>query len=430
MESDLMFKVFTGLAGLLSVLLSYYSVSLTRLNSAQIERVLGIESETDTFRGIRPAHLLLALQIAAVCIEIVFLLGLANIVFSHGWSVRTGIIFLVIALSIEIFGWSFLPSAFPMRDRNALVSGEAILFMCCTYLLIPITILIEFISVQIQKIFFPRTDEERISDAEETIKSIINVGEKEGIFKEDDGEMLQSIVEFSETIVREVMTPRIDLKCLDIESSLPEFIDLVIESGYSKIPVYRERIDDIVGNLYAKDVLKFWNNTGGEINIGDIMRQPYFIPETKKVRDLLREFQRDKMHMAIVVDEYGGVAGVVTIEDLLEEIVGEIHDEYDTEQEMIQTISDASWDVDAKIDLDELEEFLDFEFPRDNYETLGGFLFAQIGRIPAIGEIVNYGSLKIRIKDADDRRISRVIIYKYESGEKESLITKTAAEDE
>ncbi|MBN1356125.1 HlyC/CorC family transporter [bacterium] len=412
-----MIKLITVLAGLAAIVSGYYEVSLTRLNSAQLERILRIRPETDSFHGIRLSVVLLAMQTAAVFADLVFLLLLAILLIVPGWNPTHYLIFLLIGFAVQIVGRSFLPMVILFRERTSLKSIESTLFIACSYAFYPVVALIELISVQINRLLYSKTDEDRITYAEETIKSIINVGEKEGIFKEDDGEMLQSIVEFSETLVREVMTPRIDMQCIEIEDTLLDLVNLVITSGYSKIPVYRERIDEIVGILYAKDILQFWDNPRESVKIGEFMRSPYFIPETKKVRDLLREFQKEKMHMAVVVDEYGGVAGLVTIEDLLEEIVGEIHDEYDVEQRMIQSVSQDVWTVDAKIDLDELEEILDIEFPRDGYETLGGFLFDQLGRIPALGEIVHFRNFTIEILEADERRILKVSIYKNPAGD-------------
>ncbi|HPQ41053.1 MAG TPA: hemolysin family protein [bacterium] len=256
----------------------------------------------------------------------------------------------------------------------------------------------------------PRSEDERMAQAEETIRSIIDAGEKDGVFLSDEGEMLQSILEMSETIVREVMTPRIDLQAVEISSSIDDFIAKVVETGFSKIPVYQERVDNIVGILYAKDVLQYWRNKDTDVTLDTLKRAATFVPETKRISILLREFQNEKKHLAIVVDEFGGVAGLVTIEDLLEEIVGEIHDEYDQEQETIRNISENAWEVAARIDLDELGEEIDFEFPDDNYETLGGFLFHKFGRIPVPGESYVHENLTFKVIKANDRRIETVLI--------------------
>ncbi len=412
LPSPWVLTLIVSVSGIVGIILLYYSVSLGRMNSAQLERVLRLSSEQDEFHGIPIRYIALSIHIAAMIFQVIFFVSFFLYLVPHGGTARNVLVVVGVAVLFELTGRMYLPGAFPLRRRQHFSKTEDILFVLCGYVFFPVSYVMQLLVSQTVKILYPKTEEERITDAEDTIKSIIDAGEKDGIFKEDDGELLQSIVEFSETIVREVMTPRIDLKCIEINQSLNDFIQMVIESGYSKIPVYRERIDEISGVLYAKDVLQFWNEPRGSVNLERIARNPYFIPETKKVQDLLREFQKEKLHLAIVVDEYGGVAGLVTIEDLLEEIVGEIHDEYDVEQEMIRQQGENVWLIDARIDLDELEDLLDFEFPQNNYETLGGFIFDQMGRIPAKGESLQFRNLDFVIEDANERRISKVKITK------------------
>ncbi len=404
-----LFLVFSFLS---ATFLLYYSSALQRLNSAQIEKLFDIQDD-EYFRGIRVTLVVLSVRLGALCIELLFLfLLMIKIISSTGWNWRTGLVFFSIGLGFQTLSRIYLPYSLPLRERESLSTLEVSIFLLCAYVFFVPSYILEKTAFRLLVMLYPKTDDERIAEAEETIKSIINTGEKEGIFKEEEGELLQSIVDFSETIAREVMTPRIDLQCIEITSSIEHFLKLVIETGYSKIPAFRERIDNIEGILYAKDLLKFWRNDDQSVPLVQIARPAYFVPETKKVRSLLREFQQEKVHMAIVVDEYGGVAGVVTIEDLLEEIVGEIHDEYDTEQEMLHLLGENTWIVDARMDLDELSDMIDVEFPEESYETLGGFLFDLIGRIPAPGETHRYKNLRFEIKEADARRIRKAIIYR------------------
>ena len=415
MNTDLVVPISLWLSGFASFLIIYYSTAINRSNSAQLERFLRINNEGSDesyFQGIRLSLFKISLQIASLFCEIFFLLFLAAYLFSPKLDLTRAIAFCVIGIAYEIFSRTFLPSGLPLRGRTGITSIEKLLFSFLSYVFFPVAYTIEKASRYVLRTFHPKTDSERLSDVEDAIKSIIDVGEKEGLFKDDDGELIQSIVDFSETIVREVMSPRIDLQSVEINQHLDDFISVVIETGYSKIPVYRQRIDNIEGILYAKDVLKYWKTSDVSVRLEEIIRPPYFIPETKKVRDLLREFQGEKIHMAVVVDEYGGVAGIVTIEDLLEEIVGEIHDEYDVEQKLIHPLGENSWLADARIDLDELEEIINFEFPRDSYETLGGFLFDQMGHVPVVGEKHDYENLGIEIKEANDRQILRVVIQR------------------
>lgn len=392
----------------------FLSIGLSSLNTVQVERLFETNAESPTVYGMKLPTVLISLRLAASLMELAFFMSLILACFVGDWSWSKVFAFLGIGMAYEILTRFLLPAGLPMRNRHSLTGLEKRLIQICGYVLFLPAYIIEVITAKSSEVFYPKTDDARLAQAEDTIKSMIDVGEKEGIFKDEEGDLLHSIVEFSDTIAREVMTPRIDLISIEISQSVEDLVSLVVETGYSKIPTYESRIDEITGILYAKDLLKVWNTDHGKIELSHFMRPAYFIPETKKVKNLLREFQKEKMHMAIVVDEYGGVAGVVTIEDLLEEIVGEIQDEYDVEPEMFTALSENSWMVDAKIDLDELSEVIDVPFPEENYETLGGFLFDQIGRVPEPGETTRYKNLAIEVKEADERRILKVLIHREE----------------
>ncbi len=400
--------------GVFAAILLYLSSGLSSLNSAQLERLFESSDESPTVFGLKLSTTLISVKLAASLMELAFFMSLILARFLGDWSWNRVIAFLSIGMAFEILSRFLLPAGIPMRNRHGFTGVEKRLIQICGYLLFFPAFVIEKIVEKSSEMLFPKTADTRLAQAEDTIKSMIDVGEKEGIFKDEEGELLHSIVEFSDTIAREVMTPRIDLKSIEISQSLEDLVNLVVQTGYSKIPAYQGRIDEIVGILYAKDLLKVWNTESTRIELDQIFRPAYFIPETKKVKNLLREFQKEKMHMAIVVDEYGGVAGVVTIEDLLEEIVGEIQDEYDEEPDMFAALSEDSWLVDAKIDLDELSEVLNVPFPEENYETLGGFLFDQIGHVPEPGESTDYKNLSIEVKEADERRILKVLIHRKE----------------
>ena len=410
MNSQLLISILSTLQFLLALYLLYYAVALQSIPIPQLERLIGPRDTAGSSNYLRIR--LIGVRIVAIFMEVTFFLGLAlQIRLSVTDPVRIAL-FIGLGLTFEIIARIFLPLSLPLRERDSFNRFERGVLEFCGLVCYPVAIALSRLSEGTVNLLFPKTDNERMAEVEETIQSIIDVGEACGIFKADDGEMLQSIVEFSETIVREVMTPRIDMMTIDINRPLDEFIDLIVESSYSKIPAYRGRIDNIIGVLFAKDTLRYWGPDRSEVKLEDILRPVSFIPETKKVRDLLREFQKDKVHIAIVVDEYGGVAGLVTIEDLLEEIVGEIHDEYDEEESLIQPQEDGSWIVDARIDLDELGEIIGIEFPDENYETLGGFLFDQMGRIPAPGEKHRFNALAIEIIEANERRILKVLLHK------------------
>ncbi len=252
------------------------------------------------------------------------------------------------------------------------------------------------------------------SKQEMETETIIDVGEEEGLIEENQKKLMNSIVEFSETVVREIMVPRTDMSCIEVSSNLDDFRRLIIDTGYSRFPVYEGKIDHVIGIVNAKNLFAYWEAEKQSASIKDFMRPPYFIPETKKVTDLLQEFQREKIHMAIVVDEYGGVEGLVTLEDILEEIVGEIQDEFDHETDTLKVIDNNTIIVDARINIEEIEDFFSVSFPEEDYETVGGFIFQQTGKVPVVGEQIRFKSLLFSVDKADDRRIISVKIHKVE----------------
>ncbi len=244
--------------------------------------------------------------------------------------------------------------------------------------------------------------------SEEEIKTLVDAGEEEGVIEEDEREMIYSIFAFGDTLAREVMVPRIDIVALDVNTPLPEAVDRVVEAGHSRIPVYEGSIDHIVGLLYAKDLLAYLRDGHDDLSLRQILRPAYFVPETKKVDDLLREMQQRRIHMAIVVDEYGGTAGLVTVEDILEEIVGEIRDEYDKEEPIFEQIGEGEYIIDARMDLDDVNELLGTELSTESGETLGGLIYSALGRVPAPGDHLQVGGLDIEVLTVKGRRIGKV----------------------
>lgn len=253
---------------------------------------------------------------------------------------------------------------------------------------------------------------DRLEERQEELLNVVEEGRKDGIVDEEEHEMIESVLEFRETTVGEIMTPRTDVAGIVIETPLAEVIEFVIKEGHSRYPVYEESIDKTVGMLYVKDLLTDLNNGHDQAPkaLRDRLRKPFFVPESKKLRDLLHDFQNHKIHIAVVLDEYGGTAGIVTIEDILEELVGEITDEYEVPQpEPLTAIDETTFEVDARVHVDELNDRFDLSIPEDDdYETVGGFVFAQLGYIPATGEVFQYGSLRFTILDAEERKINRI----------------------
>src|SRR6266581_3237259 len=243
---------------------------------------------------------------------------------------------------------------------------------------------------------------------EEELRLLVTVGEEEGVLEEEETEMIHSIFEFADTTVREVMVPRIDMVTLRGDATVDEAVDLALQGGFSRIPVYEESIDNIIGVLYTKDMLKQLRDDHNSLPIRELVRPAYFVPETKKLDDLLREIRQKRTHMAIVVDEYGSVAGLVTIEDLVEEIVGDIQDEYDREEKLYEKVNEEIYIFNAKINIDEFNEIMDMELADTDYETLGGFLYAQLDKIPNVGDTITFNDMIFTVLTTRGRRITQV----------------------
>ena len=250
------------------------------------------------------------------------------------------------------------------------------------------------------------TEEEEVQKEIETL--LTEEGDYESL-EAEERQMIRHVVEFGDTTAREIMVPRIDMVALEVNTPVDEVIETITKCGHTRIPVYREKIDDIVGVLYVKDLITYLYERKPVV-LKDIIREAEFVPEAQKIDDILRLFKRTRKHIAIVVDEYGGTAGLVTMEDVLEEIVGEIQDEYDTEEVLIQKINNAEYLVNAKINLDELNEQTGISVPSEEVDTLAGFLYNLANAIPKPGQKLSFGNLNFTIEEVVGQRIGRVRI--------------------
>ena len=250
-----------------------------------------------------------------------------------------------------------------------------------------------------------------VDGMEQEILSVVSESEARGAVDEEEAEMIESVIELRDTQVDRIMTPRTDISAVLRSVSFAQLKDLIRQKGHSRVPVYEDTVDNIIGVIYAKDLLQVAD--AGSFDAAAIMREPIYIPESKQTRDLLHEFQEGKGHMAIVLDEYGGTAGLVTIEDILEELVGEIIDEYeDLEPEPLRRIDESTVDVDARMRIDELNDDLGIELPEsEDYETIGGFVFSSLGKIPQTGEECAHANVTICVTDAGPRRIKRLRLH-------------------
>jgi CBS domain containing-hemolysin-like protein len=261
---------------------------------------------------------------------------------------------------------------------------------------------------RVYRVVFRARRAEHAEVSDEEIQAFLDVGAQAGIIRRDEGEILESIFEFSSSVVREVMSPRIDMVCMEADRNLAELRDLIIESKHSRIPIYRDRVDNIIGVVFLKDLPDAWRAGQESKSVVSLMRPAHFVPETMRVAQLLRDFQRERIQMAIVVDEYGGTSGLVTVEDLLEEIVGELADEHEQPTSLVAKQEDGSYLVSGKAEIEAVEELFDADLDREDYDTLAGMVVATLGRVPTVGERFAARGLDVEVVEADHRRVKKL----------------------
>jgi len=256
--------------------------------------------------------------------------------------------------------------------------------------------------------------------AQQRIEELLEQVEQQGLISEQENDLLSSVLDFSATRVGEIMVPRPEIKGISLDDPPSEAVRVLIESGHTRLPAFHGDLDHIEGLLYAKDLLRFWGRPDAQIDLAALLREPYFIPESKPIDELLREFQKQRLHIAVVIDEYGGTAGLITLEDIVEVVFGEIADEHDASEQPPQRTADGAAVVNPRIELDQLAElFPGIETPQGDFTTLGGWILEVIGRIPRAGESVALGPLLAVVLEADERRIIKVRIKPRPSAETE-----------
>ena len=248
------------------------------------------------------------------------------------------------------------------------------------------------------------------SDLTDEINDLMDEGQAKGFISDEESDMVHGVLDLKDTMAHSIMIPRTDISSASIDSTLGELIELVRTCGHTRIPIYKDNIDEIVGILHAKDLLKLFGKASTEKIPDGILRHPFFVPRNKKISELLRDLKLKKTHLAIVTDEYGGTAGIITVEDIIEEIVGEIMDEHDIDPPLLAVIDDTSVMVDARLDIEKLEEYFEIELPEGEFESVGGFIIDILGKIPPKGETISFNGLEMVIKSADERKIDKVLI--------------------
>lgn len=332
-----------------------------------------------------------------------------------GTSLTTGtsdaIAFVIVMLAVALFLFVFgrlVPEALALRYTEPLALA---LVRPMQWMSIALAPLVRFAIVLSNWLAIPMGGQKRGSAAlvtEEELKTMVDAGEEEGLIEEEEKEMILSVLDFGDTIAREVMVPRIDIVALEVNTPFSEALNVVISAGHSRIPVYRGTIDDIIGVLYAKDMLAALRDQKAP-SLEQMLRPVYFTPESKRVIELLQELQKQRIHMCIVVDEYGGTAGLITIEDILEEIVGDIQDEYDAEEpEVMPLTGEEGYILNPSMHIEDAAELLKVSFPRGESDSLGGFIYDQLGKVPVVGEKVSHNGWVFEVLAVNDRRILKV----------------------
>ena len=248
------------------------------------------------------------------------------------------------------------------------------------------------------------------ADLAEEIHDLMDEGQAKGLISNEESDMVYGVLDLKETTAHSIMVPRTEISSASINSTLEEVIKLVSDCGHTRIPVHKDNIDKIVGILNAKDLLKLWGHAPGATIPPEVLRKPCFVPEKQMVSELLKHLKERKMHLAVVTDEYGGTAGIITVEDILEEIVGEILDEHDNEPSLLTVLKDNSVLVDARLEIEKLEEHFGMKLPEGEFESVGGFIIHLLGRIPKVDEKIVFEALDITVKSADQRKIHKLLI--------------------
>ncbi|MBN1222519.1 MAG: HlyC/CorC family transporter [Candidatus Aminicenantes bacterium] len=392
-----------GLSFLAAFIFSLFHMSLWSTSKIAISRFLEDKEKTDR---LKIHEIFDDLRISVEIMRALFLIAFLIYLFIVFPALALyPLWFLLLAFAVHLIFFNLLP-----RIINTLNSKGILTFFLRSYK-IPYYLCKPLLIILNAKVFQREIEEER-ETSEEEIQAFVEEAEEEGIIEKEEGLLLKSIVEFGDTIVREIMTPRVSMVCMRRSATIETLRELVVKEMHSRIPVFQDRIDNIEGVVIAKDLLEYAGDDQKSNPIEPLIRPVYFVPESMKVAELLKEFQKRKQKMAVVVDEHGGVSGIVTMEDLMEEIVGEIQDEYDKDE--IQFIKQTASDyiVLGVAEIEDLEEIFDIDLECDEYNTVGGFITHYLGRLPEKGEHLELKGLEVEILEVDQKRIRKLRIKK------------------
>lgn len=428
-----------ALAFTLIALAAAAEVSLGAISRANVRRLLdeGV-SRAEALQTLLddPPRFILALMVLEILAFVLAVSAAGWLAATAGLQWNFGIPLVVLVVGLTSLAVQVVARAFASRSTERTALRLSAFVRSTALLLTPVTAPLLALAGAILGRIEQDASPDNVLLSEEGLRYLINAAEEPGLIEEDEKKMIASIFELGEMVAREVMVPRIDVVAVGDRTTLRQALDVIIQAGHSRIPVYRDSIDNVQGVLYAKDLLLPFRDSHGDTPITDLMRPAYFVPESKRVDDLLRELQQRRVHMAIVVDEYGGTAGVVTIEDLLEEIVGDIQDEYDSEAPLAQQLNEQEFIFDAQIRLDDASKILGVALPAEESDTLGGFIYSELGTMPAVGSRVQYEALTFDVQSVQGRRILQVRVVKsrdnapsaaVETAAKSSLSASTAS---
>lgn len=404
---------------LLIVLSGFFSASETALTAFKTRNLEDIEHprEAQLLKKWlkRPNEMLTGILLGNNIVNILGSSIATAVTFNILGSNNTAILIATIGMTITILIFGEITPKIAAKNSSAKVARMVVIpIYYFTLLTFPVIKILMLLSKIIGKILGIEIHDETLMITAEDIISYVNVGKAEGVIEEEEKEMIHSIFEFSDTTAKEVMTPRTSMFALDGDKTIDEVWDDLFEKGFSRIPVYEEGIDNIIGVLYIKDLLNVIKEGKSDTQIKSYLKKAYFVPETKSIVEILEDFKKTKVHLAIAIDEYGGTVGVVTIEDLLEEIVGEIRDEYDREEEeAIRPLGEGKYEIDAMIDIESLNKDIDVELPEsEDYESLGGLVVTELGKVADVGDRVLINNISIEVLEVDKMRVSKILLQK------------------
>lgn len=420
---NLIMLIFEVIALLSCIILSaFFSASeaaLFSLNKLQLKKIQKEEENNWRIKSIiklldDPQRTLISILIGNMFVNITASSLAAYLAIKLIGNMGIGIASGIMIFTILVFG-EIVPKSLAVVNAENISKRVAKPIEIISIGLFPLIKVFKALIIVLYYFFGKKSTREKKEITEEDLITLIDAGKDEGVIEEEENEMIRNIFEFGDTMVKEVMIPRVDMACISSDTKLGSILKMINKMGHSRIPVYEDTIDNIVGILYAKDLLgvyQKWYTSREKFDLKEIIREAYFVPENKKIDELLDIFQKDRIQIAIAIDEYGGTAGLITMEDVVEEVVGEIIDEYDREIKLFEMIEDNTVITDAMISIEKINEILNIEIPENGFETLGGFIYDLLGRIPKKDEKIKYQNCQIIVEQVVKNRIRRVKIIK------------------